>query len=419
MKGNIVMNSFSYLKAAIKRKNLSLQHVADACNMTKGYLSQLVNDKVKNPSAQKLQTLHAFLQVESPAKNKKIGVIFGKFYPLHTGHIYLIQRAISQVDELYIILCSDTKRDLNLFRNSAMSRQPTINDRIRWLLQTFKYQKNIHIELLEEDGIPAYPNGWHEWSERVKVLFNEKGISPDCVYSSEPQDVEMYKNMFNLETKLIDPKRQFMQVNATQIRQAPLKNWQYIPTEVRPFFVRTIAILGGESSGKSTLVNKLANVFNTTSAWEYGRDYVFQQLGGDERALQFADYDKIALGHAQYIDFAIKHANRVSFIDTDFVTTQAFCKKYEGKEHPFLQAMIQNYRFDLVILLENNTPWVSDGLRSLGNPNQRKDFQKLLISLLEKNNINYIKIDSPDYEERYLKCIELVNQLINDGEHKQ
>ncbi|XNM58242.1 hypothetical protein ACLK1S_27380 [Escherichia coli] len=29
--------------------------------------------------------------------------------------------------------------------------------------------------------------------------------------------------------------------------------------------------------------------------------------------------------------------------------------------------MIDEYRFDLVILLENNTPWVADGLRSLGS----------------------------------------------------
>ena len=411
------MSSFSYLKKAIKRKSLSLQTVADACQMTKGYLSQLINDKIKNPSAQKLQSLHQYLQIEQPTKDKKVGVIFGKFYPLHTGHIHLIQRAISQVDELYVILCSDTERDMALFEESAMSRQPTINDRIRWLLQTFKYQKNIHIELLEEDGIPSYPNGWLEWSERVKKLFKTKGIEPDYVYSSEPQDVNMYKELFNLKTILIDPQREFMHVSGTQIRKAPLKNWQYIPTEVRPFFVRTVAILGGESSGKSTLVNKLANVFNTTSAWEYGRDYVFSQLGGDERALQYADYDKIALGHAQYIDFAIKHANKVSFIDTDFVTTQAFCKKYEGKEHPFLQAMINNYRFDLVILLGNNTPWVADGLRHLGSPKQRKDFQQLLISILEKNNINYIQIDSPNYEERYLCCIDLVNQLINNEEY--
>ncbi|MDF7669952.1 multifunctional transcriptional regulator/nicotinamide-nucleotide adenylyltransferase/ribosylnicotinamide kinase NadR [Orbaceae bacterium ESL0721] len=360
---------------------------------------------------------HKSNQMQSENAKKKVGVIFGKFYPLHTGHINLIQRAISQLDQLYVILCSDTERDLALFKHSAMSRQPTINDRFRWLLQTFKYQKNIHIELLIEDGIPPYPNGWHEWSKRVKTLFDEKGINPDCVYSSEPQDVAMYKALFNLDTILVDPERHFMNVSSTQIRLAPLKNWQYIPTEVRPFFVRTVAILGGESSGKSTLVNKLANVFNTTSAWEYGREYVFSQLGGDERALQFSDYDKIALGQAQYIDFAIRHANRISFLDTDFVTTQAFCKQYEGREHPFVQAMIDNYRFDLVILLENNTPWINDGLRSLGDPNQRKDFQNLLISLLEKNQIDYIKIDSPNYDERYLRSIDLVNALINDGDH--
>ncbi len=57
-----------------------------------------------------------------------------------------------------------------------------------------------------------------------------------------------------------------MNISGGQIRENPFRYWEYIPTEVKPFFVRTVAILGGESSGKSTLVNKLANIFNTTSA---------------------------------------------------------------------------------------------------------------------------------------------------------
>lgn len=176
--------------------------------------------------------------------------------------------------------------------------------------------------------------------------------------------------------------------------------------------MRTVAVLGGESSGKSTLVNKLANMFNTTSAWEYGRDYVFSHLGGDEMALQYSDYDKIALGHAQYIDFAVKYANKVAFVDTDFVTTQAFCKRYEGKEHPFVQALIAEYRFDLVILLENNTPWVADGLRSLGSDNDRKAFQDLLIDMLRENGIKFVHVTSADYDTRFLECVELVQRLL-------
>lgn len=406
------MSDYSYIKAAIKQKGVTLQTVASHTGMTKGYLSQLLNHKVKSPSAQKIDALHRYLNITSPANKKTVGIIFGKFYPLHTGHIYMIQRAISQVDELHVIMGHDDERDYNLFINSSMSRQPTPMDRLRWLLQTFKYQKNIRIHSLDETGIPAYPNGWEGWTERVKSLLKDQGITPDYVYSSEPQDAPLYKKLLGIDTILIDPDRSFMNISATKIRHAPLQYWEYIPTEVRPFFVRTIAILGGESSGKSTLVNKLANLFNTTSAWEYGRDYVFQQLGGDEMALQYSDYDNIALGQAQYIDFAVKHANKIAFIDTDFVTTQAFCKKYEGREHPFVQAMIDEYRFDLVILLENNTPWVSDGLRHLGNPTQRKEFQQLLEQMLKKNKIEFVRVESESYEARFLRCIELVQQLL-------
>ncbi|MCA6222146.1 multifunctional transcriptional regulator/nicotinamide-nucleotide adenylyltransferase/ribosylnicotinamide kinase NadR [Photorhabdus antumapuensis] len=406
------MGQFDYLKEAIKQTGYTLQQVADASGMTKGYLSQLINDKIKSPSAQKLAALHHYLRLQYPVQNKTVGVVFGKFYPLHTGHIYLIQRACSQVDELHIILCHDESRDRELFMSSSMSQQPTVSDRLRWLLQTFKYQKNIHIHSFDEQGIEAYPHGWDVWSEGMKAFMSKKGINPTYIYSSETQDAPRYKEHLGIETILIDPQRSFMKISGRHIRQDPFRHWEYIPTEVKPFFVRTVAILGGESSGKSTLVNKLANIFNTTSAWEYGRDYVFSHLGGDEMALQYSDYDKIALGQAQYIDFAVKYANKVTFIDTDFVTTQAFCKRYEGREHPFVQALIDEYRFDLVILLENNTPWVADGLRSLGSEQDRKAFQQLLEDMLKNNNIEYVNVDSPDYDQRFLRCIELIQQLL-------
>ncbi len=147
------MSSFDYLKSAIKQKGCTLQQVAEASGMTKGYLSQLLNAKIKSPSAQKLEALHRFLGLEFPRRQKSVGVVFGKFYPLHTGHIYLIQRACSQVDELHIIMGYDDTRDRELFEESAMSQQPTVPDRLRWLLQTFKYQKNIRIHAFnEEDG---------------------------------------------------------------------------------------------------------------------------------------------------------------------------------------------------------------------------------------------------------------------------
>ncbi len=44
----------------------------------------------------------------------------------------------------------------------------------------------------------------------------------------------------------VDLKRTFMSISGAQIRENPFRYWEYIPTEVKPFFARTVAILGGE-----------------------------------------------------------------------------------------------------------------------------------------------------------------------------
>ena len=35
---------------------------------------------------------------------KKTGIIFGKFYPIHMGHVDFIQKAGGFVDELYVVV---------------------------------------------------------------------------------------------------------------------------------------------------------------------------------------------------------------------------------------------------------------------------------------------------------------------------
>lgn len=407
---------FSYLQQKRKQLNLKVNTVCEQANITRAYFNQLVSGKIKNPSAAKLTALHKVLQIVEQ-QDKRIGVIFGKFYPVHTGHINMIYEAFSKVDELHVVVCTDTERDLKLFQESKMKRMPTNQDRLRWMQQIFKYQKDqIFIHHLVEDGIPSYPNGWEGWSSAVKNLLVSKNVNPSIVFSSEVQDKEPYEKYLGLEVVLVDPQREFFNVSATKIRTNPFHYWKFIPKEVRPFFAKTIAILGGESSGKSVLVNKLATVFNTTSAWEYGREFVFEQLGGDEQAMQYSDYPQMALGHQKYVDYAVRHAHKVAFIDTDYITTQAFCIQYEGKPHPFLDSMIKEYPFDVTILLNNNTRWVNDGLRSLGSERQRQRFQQLLKKLLDKYNVPYIEITSPSYLERYNQAKEIVEKILNDEE---
>ncbi len=60
------MLQFDYLKTAIKQKGCTLQQVAEASGMTKGYLSQLLNDKSKAP-VRKIRGLTPFSRVGIPA----------------------------------------------------------------------------------------------------------------------------------------------------------------------------------------------------------------------------------------------------------------------------------------------------------------------------------------------------------------
>lgn len=66
------MSSFDYLKTAIKQQGCTLQQVADASGMTKGYLSQLLNAKIKSPSAQNWRRYTVFSGWSFPADRKTL-----------------------------------------------------------------------------------------------------------------------------------------------------------------------------------------------------------------------------------------------------------------------------------------------------------------------------------------------------------
>ena len=63
------------------------------------------------------------------------------------------------------------------------------------------------------------------------------------------------------------------------------------------------------------------------------------------------------------------------------------------------------------MFLEPDVKWVQDGTRTYGDEEVRKQNNKILKSLLDKNNINYVCIKG-DYQERYEQSKEKVRKLI-------
>ena len=105
---------------------------------------------------------------------KKIGIVVGKFFPLHIGHVNLIQRASGIVEKVYVVVSYSTDGDDLITSNSRFVKEITPKDRLRFVKQTFKNQPNIVSFLFNEDDCPPYPDGWEKWSKLLKEEIEKR-----------------------------------------------------------------------------------------------------------------------------------------------------------------------------------------------------------------------------------------------------
>lgn len=348
----------------------------------------------------------------------KTGLVFGKFYPLHNGHINLINQAAMQCETLYVLLSYDKRR---MDKDSEFMRiKPiTLKDQLKWLSYTFKDLPHVQIMYMDEAklNIPEYPNGWLLWTNVIKERFDRIGnidviFTADNTYSSKLSEYFPKSDQI-----LIDPLRTEVPISATLIREKGIYHyWEYLPAIVRRHFLLKVAILGIESTGKTTLTKYLAKRYATSYVSEYGRDYVVNELGGNELALTSEDFIRIAYGHKMQEYAEEKTANKILFIDTTAIETQLYRIMYDKKylSDSILTEIIKRENYDLYLIERTEgTDWVADGVRTHGERQDRSSmdtmFGILVSEHLSEKNVKYL---SGNYSERYKQAISAINSLI-------
>ncbi|MDP3615664.1 MAG: ATP-binding protein, partial [Rubrivivax sp.] len=122
--------------------------------------------------------------------------------------------------------------------------------------------------------------------------------------------------------------------------------------------VRRIALLGGESSGKTTLARALAGHLGTVWVPEYGR-----QLW-EERRQTLAVDELLHVARTQ-MAWENDHATRAKgwlVCDTTPLTTLQYCLHDHGQAPAELHALAQR-RYDLTVLCLPDFDFVQDGCR--------------------------------------------------------
>jgi len=344
---------------------------------------------------------------------RKVGFYGGKFYPLpHMGHLYAMIKASTMVEELHVIVSYDDEYERTVLSEKSKVQHISFEMRVRWWREIVKDMPHVHVHAVYEKQTGSL-NDWYQGSLGIQDAV---GKEIDTVFSSEHTYTDVFKFLYrNAEHIIIDENRVAYPISGTKIRQEGiLKNWEMIPLNIRPHFVKRVVVVGTESTGKSTLVKNLARMYNTTYVEEFGRTF-YERIGGCEDVTIASDYPRIAYEHKYHEDKQSEHANKLLFIDTEAIVTQFFSMAYLDTRQKVLTEIAKIQKYDLWLFLEPDVKWVDDGTRSFGNEKTREGNNNILKALLSEFGVDYISI-SGNYNERLNKAVSAVDDMLK-GEY--
>lgn len=139
-----------------------------------------------------------------------------------------------------------------------------------------------------------------------------------------------------------------------------------------------IAIIGPESTGKSTLTRQLADYYGAPWVPEYARGYL-EALG---RPYREPDLLSIARGQLEAEDRQAATASGVLFCDTDLYVIKVWSEHSYGRCDPWILRQIAARKYDFYLLTCIDLPWTEDPQREHPEPRMRAYFYRQYLDIV-------------------------------------
>lgn len=178
--------------------------------------------------------------------------------------------------------------------------------------------------------------------------------------------------------------------------------------------IKKVVLIGPESSGKSTLCEKLAIHYDVPFVKEYARTY----LGHNGSAYLHEDLLHITKGQLQEekkalerIDLNAKPASKpLLFLDTDLYVIKIWSELVFNRcDASILNAIAENNN-SLYLLCEPDIPWVEDSLREYPDYAIRHLHYHHYKDAMVNQHIGWVNING-DFEKRFNTAVEAVEEL--------
>ena len=321
----------------------------------------------------------------------KRGFVFGKFYPLHQGHEALIRYGAERCEELIVVVCVSNRELLS------------VAARVKWVQESCRHLPQVIVRGFEyrEEELPNSSVSDRAiskvWAEKFLQILPPLQV----VFTGEEYGDFVAEYMGIRHERLYSPGR----ISASMIRTDPQSYWGHLSSAARESLLAKVAILGTESTGKSTLTEFLAQHYQTEYVREVGREVVPKSA-----ACTWEDLTAIAEQHAELIRRQASLARRVLFLDTDCHITQSYGELLFGRTLPLSQGVITANAAQLYLYLAADAPFVQDGTRL--SLSERSKLDESHRAVLDRAGIRYHVLRG-SWEEKYRAAVALIDQSIS------
>ncbi|HRC32267.1 MAG TPA: ATP-binding protein [Bacteroidia bacterium] len=169
--------------------------------------------------------------------------------------------------------------------------------------------------------------------------------------------------------------------------------------------IKKIAIVGPESTGKTTLSKMIAAHYKTITVPEYAREYIAQL----NRPYGPKDLLPIAKGQIQLENQLLFQASKVLVCDTNMTVMKIWSEQKYGFCAEWILNVINSRYYDHHFVCTPDMPWDKDPLRE--NPNNRDELFQLYINEMEKQQVRYTIVKGTP-EERLQQVIDVLDKFV-------
>lgn len=353
---------------------------------------------------------------------KGAGLAVGKFYPLHKGHLHLINTMIENSYRSTVIVMASSFESISL------------EDRVRWVKESITSKGHVEVIGIIDDAPVDYTSD-SAWDSHVALMVNALLVhripARDYLYSSEKYGDRLALSFPEPMVHInVDEKRRVVPISGTKVRPDLNSNWKYLPDSVRNDLSVKIAVVGAESTGTTTLAEGLRDHYSSRFSGiypvkEYGREYTYM-LYNDLESVRSSSGLETSVSDIVWTEDDFRNiynrqgglqniANLVSplaIYDTDQLATLHWYRYYTGSNFGLSGVKEQLVPDIYLITSDVGIPYEDDGWRDNDYEARRRMTENFMLDLTRRG-LPWVLISGNSRSDRLEMSTKVIDAIIN------